>query len=196
MTRPLWLAAAALLGACALPPRVEDATAPDRAFLTFRGALAREEFDRAYGLLSDRLRRKIGVRSRADFADWGAVGGKKAVSAIRRAKAKGAPEPLPDGRALLRVRVRWLLFSREIRLWLTPIPVARVYVEGSEAPAFYDQMDGFALDEEGGVVGVRLTPEMRERLKQAVQGGRVRRFEAGIEWFLDDYELGDEERRE
>jgi hypothetical protein len=116
------------------------------------------------------------------------------VSAFRRAKAKGAAEPLPDGRVLLRVRVSWLFFDRDVRLFFTRIPVARAYVEGSEAAVFYEHLDRLDLAEEGGIYGVRLPPEARESLKEGVQGGKVRRFTAGIEWFLDDYDMGDEER--
>ncbi len=185
---------AALLGACALPPRAEDASTPERAFETFRGALAREEFDRAYGLLSDGLRRKIGVESRAEFMDWGAVGGRKAVGAIRRAKSKGPAEPLADGRALLRVRVSWLFFGREVRLLFTRIPVARAYVEGSEGAVFYEHLEDLELVQKDGLSGVRLPPEAQESLKEGVRGGRLSGFEARNEWFLDDYDMGDEER--
>lgn len=175
---------------------MEDASSPERAFETFRGALAREQFDRAYALLSDHLRRKIGVRSRAEFMDWGAVAGRKAVSAIKRAKPKGPAERLGDGRALLRVRVSWLFFGRDVRIWLAPIPVARVFLEGSDSPAFYDHLDDLTIVEGDGVVGVRLTPDMRERLLEAVRSGRVSRLAYGVEWFLDDFEMGDEERSE
>jgi hypothetical protein len=190
--RTPWLVPA-LLSACALPPRAEDASTPERAFETFRGALAREEFDRAYGLLSDRLRRKLGVSSRAEFMDWGAVGGREAVRAIRRAKAKGPAEPLPDGRALLRVRVSWLFFGRNLRLIFARIPVARAYVEGSDGAVFYEHLEALDLVQEGGLAGVRLPPGAQKSLKEGVSGGRLRAFEARNEWFLDDYGLRDEE---
>lgn len=175
---------------------MDDASTPEHAFGTFRGALAREEFDRAYGLLSDRLRRKLGVRSRADFMDWGALDGRKAVSAMRRAKLKGPPEMLEDGRALLRVRVSWLIFGRTVRVWLARQPVARVFVDGSDSAAFYDHLDDLTIVEADGVVGVRLTPDMRERLLEAVKSGRVSRLLYGMEWFLDDFDMGVEERDE
>jgi len=186
---------AGLLPACALPPRVEDASTPERAFATFRGALAREEYDRAYALLSDRMRTKLGVHSRAEFTDWGTIGGRGVAKTMRRARPEGPPERLKDGSALLRVRVKWLFFGRDVRVRFVPIPVARVYVEGREGPAFYDHLEKLDLEDAKGVVGVRLPPGMAENLKEGVGGGKVRQFEAGIEWFLDDFEMGSEEQR-
>lgn len=195
VTRGPWLLLA-LLPACSLPPRVEDASSPERTFETFRGAIAREEFDRAYALLSDGLRKELGVRSRADFMDWGALAGRKAVSAIRRAKAKGAAEVLPDGRAILVVRVCWLFFGRDVTLRFTRIPVVRAYVDGSEEAVFYEHLKGLELVREGQVVGVRLPDDAREDLIQGVRGGRLRGFTARQEWFLDGFDLKSEERSE
>jgi hypothetical protein len=186
----------ALLPACHLPPRTDDTSTPELAFQTFRGALAREEFDRAYGVLSDRLRQEIGVHSRAEFMDWGAVAGERAVSAIRRAKAEGPAERLPDGRMLLNVRVRWLFFGKDVRLLFVPIPVVRAYVQGREEAAAYEHLEGLDLVYGDGFVGVRVPPETGEYVKQGVKGGKVREFKAGIEWFLDEYDLGHEERSE
>jgi len=195
VTRALWVLIA-LLPACRLPPRTEDTSTPDRAFQTFRGALAREEFDRAYEVLSDRLRGQIGVQSRAEFMDWGAVAGKKAVSAIRRAKACGPAERLPDGRMLLKVRVSWLFFGRDVRLVFVAIPVVRAYVQGREEAAGYEHLERLDLVFGDGFVGVRVPPEVEMYLKKGVGGGKVRKFVAEIEWFLDDYEMGHEERSE
>jgi hypothetical protein len=181
----------ALVPACCLPPRADDRSEPERAFETFRGAIARKEFDRAYGLLSDGLRKKIGVRSRADFMDWGAVAGRRAVSAIRRAKPKGPVEPLPDGRARLRVRVSWFVFGRDVELLFTRVAVVRAYVRGSESPVFYDHLEGLEVVREGEVAGVPLAAEAWERMKEGVQGGRLCAFEVREEWFLDDYDMGD-----
>ncbi|HEX5138736.1 MAG TPA: hypothetical protein VFY93_17320 [Planctomycetota bacterium] len=195
MKRALWVLLA-VLPACCLPPRTEDASTPELAFQTFRGALARKEFDRAYEVLSDRLRGQIGVHSRAEFMDWGAVAGQKAVGAIRRAKACGPAERLPDGRMLLKVRVRWLFFGKDVRLLFAPVPVVRVYFQGSEGAAVYEHLDGLELVLEDGIIGVRLPPDVEKYVKEGVGGGRPRELRAGIEWFLDDYEMGHEERSE
>jgi hypothetical protein len=177
---------------------VDDRTSPVAAYETFRGALARAEYDRAYATLSDPLRKKLGVRSRAEFKDGMIVlGDDIAAKALARSKAKGPAQGLPDGRAMLPVRLRYLLFGRDVRLWLRPVAVVRVFVDGQKEPVFYDHLAAFELREEGGVVGVRLDPRLRAALEAEVRTGRVRRFEAGIEWFLDDFEVGDEgERKE
>jgi hypothetical protein len=186
-----WLAAA-LLGACALPPRVDDQSTPERAYETFRGAMARDEYDRAYATLSDPLRRKYGVPRRPDFTDGMIIGGGVAVKAIRRSEAEGPAERLPDGRALLRVRLRYLVFGKDVRLWLRPVPVVRAYVEGKEAPVLYDQPERLeVVMGKGGVLGVRVDPDLLAALEKDVREGRVRRFEAGIDWFVDDFEVGD-----
>lgn len=184
-----------LLAACALPPRVDDQTTPERAYETFRGAIARDEYDRAYGTLSDPLRAKFGLKSRAEFTDAWIIGGDVAVKLVRRSKATGPAKPLKDGRVLLPIRARYLIFGKDIRLWLRPVPVVRVYLEGQDSADFYQHLDRFELVENEGVLGVRLDPELLQELEEGVKGGRVRRFEAGIEWFLDDFEVGKERER-
>lgn len=184
-----------LLAACAMPPRVDDQRTPERAYETFRGAIARDEYDRAYGTLSDQLRKKFGLRSRAEFTDAWIIGGDMLVKVIRRSKATGPPETLKDGRVRLPIRARYLIFGKDIRLWLRPVPVVRVYVEGKESADFYQHLDRFELVEREGVLGVELDPELRQALEDGVKGGRIRRFEAGIEWFLDDFEVGKERER-
>jgi hypothetical protein len=169
---------------------VDDRTTPERAYETFRGAIARDEYDRAYGTLSDQLRAKFGLRSRAEFTDAWIIGGDVAVKAIRRSKATGPPEALKDGRVLLPIRARYLIFGMDVRVWLRPVPVVRVYLEGQESADFYQHLDRFELVERDGVLGVKLDPELQQALEEGVKGGRVRRFEAGIEWFLDDFEVG------
>jgi hypothetical protein len=181
-----------LLAACAMPPRTDDQSTPERAYETFRGAIARDEYRRAYGTLSDRLRGKLGLTSPGQFTDAMVVGGGMAVGAIRRSKAKGPVEPLPDGRALLRLKVRYLLlFGPDVSLWLRAVPVVKVWVEGKEAPEFYQHMDRLEVVREGDLLGVRLDPELLEELEEGVRRGQVRAFKAGFEWFLDDFEVGE-----
>ncbi len=174
-----------------MPPRVDDQSAPERTYETFRGAIARDEYDRAYGTLSDQLRRKFGLTSRGQFTDAWTIGRSgMAVGAIRRSEAKGPAEPLPDGRVLLAIRVKYLIFGKDVRLWFRPVPVVKVYVEGKESPAFYQHMARLEVVRQKGVLGVRLDPVLLEELDEGVQRGRILRFEAGIEWFLDDFEVG------
>ncbi len=182
-----------VVASCSMPPRVDDQSTPERAYETFRGAVARDEYDRAYATLSDQLRRKLGLRSRGDFTDAWVVGGGMAVSAIRRFKATAPVEPLKDGRALLRIRARYLLiFGKDVRLWLRPVPVVRVWAEGSESPVFYQHMGRLEVVREGDLIGVRLDQALLEELEEGVQRGRIRRFEAGTLWFLDHVEVGEE----
>jgi hypothetical protein len=176
---------------------VDDRTTPVGSYETFRGALARSEHDRAYELFSDHLRRKLGIRSRAEFKDGMILIGESnvAVKALKRSKAKAPAEPQPDGRVLLPVRVRYLVFGKDVRLWLRPVPVVRVYAEGVPEPVFYQHMPEFQLvvpedARGGGVVGVRLPPEQIEALEAELLDKGARRLECGIEWFLDDFEVG------
>ncbi len=178
-----------------MPPRIDDLTTPERTYETFRGAIARDEYDRAYRTLSDQLREKFGLRSRGEFTDAWVVGGGMAVSAIRRSKAQGPVEPLKDGRAFLRIRVRYLIFGKDVRIWLRPVPVVRVYLVGKETAGFYQHLDRLEIVEKEGVLGVKLDRELQQALEEGVRGGRIRRFEAGIEWFLDDFEVGKERER-
>ncbi|MFI5402029.1 MAG: hypothetical protein ACHQ1G_03760 [Planctomycetota bacterium] len=182
-----------LLAACAMPPRVEDQSTPERSYETFRGAIARNEYDRAYGTLSDQLRAKFRLESRGQFTDAWIVGAGVEVKAIRRSKAKGPAEPLKDGRALLRIRVRFLFFGEDVRIWFRPVPVVRVYVKGKETADFYQHLDRLEIVEKDGVLGVKLDPELIAALEEG--RGQMRRFEAGIEWFLDDFEVGKERER-
>ena len=180
-----------LLAACATPPRVDDQSSPERAYETFRGAIARKEYGRAYNLLSDPLRRKLGLTSRGEFTDALVVGGGMAVGAIRRSKADGPVAELPDGRALLPVRIRYLLvFGPDVRIWFRAVPVVKAWVKGKEAPEFYEHLDRLEVVREGDVLGVRLDPELLEELEEGVRRGRVRAFKAGFEWFVDDFEVG------
>ena len=178
-----------------MPPRTDDQSTPELAYETFRGAIARDEYGRAYGLLSDQVRRKYGLRSRGDFTDAWVVGGGLAVKALRRSKAKGPAERLADGRALLPIRIKYLILGWDVRLWFRPVPVVRIWVEGRESPEFYEHMQHLEVVRQGEVLGVRLDPELLEELDEGVQRGQIRRFDAGILWFLDDFEVGTKQEK-
>jgi hypothetical protein len=189
--------AVVLLAQCALPPRVDDRTTPKGAYETFRGAIARGEHEREFESLSDRLRRKLGISSRAEWQDARAVAltqGHVAVTAIRRSTVEGEPQVLEDGRVRLDLRLRYFLFSTEGRVWLRPIPVLRIYAEGEEHPDIHRQLRGLEVVAGPDGLALRVPDDVLDDFEEAL--GReqrpIARFEARIEWFLDDYELGGE----
>jgi len=191
------LLAVSLLAHCALPPRVDDRTTPKGAYETFRGAIARGEHEREFESLSDRLRRKLGVASRTEWQDARAVAltqGHVAISAIRRSTVEGEAQVLSDGRVRLTLRLRYFLFSMEGRVWLRPIPVLRIYAEGEEHPEIHRHLEGMEVvaGPDGLTLRVPADTVMDFEAALAQGGRRIARFEARVEWFLDDYELGQE----
>jgi hypothetical protein len=195
--RHLALLAVVLLAHCALPPRVDDRTTPKGAYETFRGAIARGEHEREFESLSDRLRRKLGVGSRTEWQDARAVAltqGHVAIRAIRRSTVEGEPRVLEDGRVRLALRLRYFLFSMEGRVWLRPIPVLRIYAEGEEHPEIHRHLDGLDVVAGPDGLALRVPDDTVQDFEEALarERRRVTRFEARVEWFLDDYELGDE----
>lgn len=184
-----------LLACCSLPPRVDDRSTPAKAYETFRGAVARAEHGREFACLSDRLRRKIGATSSVEWRDARVVvltQHHPAVRGIIRSSIRGEPETLPDGRALLHVRVRYLVFGRDARVWLRPVPVLKIYAPGSDRPEVYVDLPELALVLTADAAGVRLPPELLADIEASIEEGRIGRFEAAVEWFLDDFEVGDE----
>lgn len=186
-----------LLAQCALPPRVDDRTTPKGAYETFRGAIARGEHEREFESLSDRLRRKLGVTSRAEWQDARAVAltqSHVAVRAIRRSTVESEPQVLEDGRVRLDLRLRYLLFSMEGRVWLRPIPVLRIYAEGEQHPEIYRHLEGLEVFAGPEGLSVRVPDDVVRDFEETLarDGRRIARFEARVEWFLDDYELGGE----
>jgi hypothetical protein len=176
---------------------VDDRTTPLRAYETFRGAMARGEHGREFECLSDDLRARLGVASRAEWQDARAVAltqGHVAIRAVTRSTIEGEPRRLGDGRTLLRLRLRYLVFSMRGRVWLQPVPVLRIYAEGEPRPAIYRHLDGLAVVETPLGLAVQVPDEVLGDFREvfAREGRRVARFEARVEWFLDDYKLGDE----
>jgi hypothetical protein len=186
-----------VLAHCALPPRIDDRTTPKGAYETFRGAIARGEHEREFECLSDALRRKLGVTSRTEWQDARAVAltqGHIAIRAIGRSSVEGEPRVLPDGRVRLDLRLRYSLFSMKGRAWLRPVPVLRVYAEGEEHPEIHRHLAGLDVVAAPDGLTLRVRDEVLIDFEEALArpGRRVTRFEARVEWFLDDYELGDE----
>jgi len=186
------LLACLLFVRCALPPRVDDRTNPADAYRTFRGALARQEYDREYACLSDGLRSKLGIESRAAWSDARLVlrGSHPLVKGIVRSHIDGRPRKGPDGRVRLALD---LPFGYRASVWMRPAAVLRIWLEGDQSP-YYEQLDG--LDPVLGkqALGVRVPPDLVETLREelAPPGRRLLRIEAGWEWFLDDFDARDQ----
>jgi len=182
---------------CALPPRVDDRTTPKGAYETFRGAIARAEHEREFACLSDRLRRKLGVASRTEWQDARAVAltdGHIAIRAIRRSSVEGEPQVLEDGRVRLDLRLRYSLFSMAGRIWLRPVPVLRIYFEGEEHPEIYRHLAGLDIIAGPDGLALQVPDDVALDFEEALgpRRRRITRFEARLEWFLDDYELGED----
>ena len=183
-----------LLTGCALPPRVDDQSTPTGAYETFRGALARGEHEREFDCLSDGLRAQLGLRSRIDWKNARVIVLKQshlAIKAISGSEIVGEPEPLPDGRVRLKLRLRVLVFSKEGTLWMRPVPRVRVWVDGIETPIFDQLLPNLEIVREKGVLGVRMPPALLSQL-EFEPGERGRRLDAGIAWFLDEFDTGDQ----
>jgi len=174
---------------------VEDRTDPARAYETFRWLVFQGEHEREFECLSDPLRARFGMSSRHDWQDARVTvlaQDSRFVRAIVRSRVVGDAIP-EDGRARLKIRVRVLFFRFTGHVWMRPIPVVRIYLEGQERP-FYEYLPGLVLVPGKGSLGVRVPAGFREEVEAAARerGGRVDRFEARIEWFLDDFAMGDE----
>ena len=189
-----------LFGACALPPRVDDQRSPIGAYETFRGALARGEHEREYACLSDPLRGRLGLRSRHDWADARVIFLKQdhlVVKAIANSEPVGEPEIEPDGRARMRLRLKVFVFGKDATLWLRPVPLVRVWVEGDDHPILDRILPEFVLmrDVQSGKLGVHCPPDVAAALELG-PGEKPDRFEAGRFWFLDEWEIGGRSSKE
>jgi hypothetical protein len=56
-------------------------------------------------------------------------------------------------------------------------------------------MDRLEVVREGDILGVRVDPELLEELDEGVRRGTFRRFEAGMLWFIDDFEVGSKQEK-
>ncbi|MHC4932124.1 MAG: hypothetical protein ACYTGV_08045 [Planctomycetota bacterium] len=123
------LLACLVAACCGLPPRVDDRSTPVSAFETFRGAVARAEYDREWACLSDPLRERLGLQNSLDWKDARAFvlhQGHLAVKGIRCSEVEGAPVTLEDGRVRIELS---LPLGYEARVWMRPILVLRAQAE-------------------------------------------------------------------
>jgi hypothetical protein len=180
---------------CQLPPRVDDRGTPEQAFRTFRGALARGEHDREWECLSDPLRGSLGIHSSAEWKDAREIVLDQRhllVRGIGRSEVEGEARALPDGRTLLRIGFP---FGYEAQVWMRPVPVLRAFVEGDPVPKVYEHLDelSLALDPERRELLIRVPGAIVPYIAEEIRPGRrFARVEAAIEWFIDDFEAGDE----
>lgn len=198
MARSCALFSAALLAACALPPRETDRSTPEGTFRTFRGALARAEHEREWACLSDRLRGQLGLMSRLDWKDVRAVAltqGHPAVRGLSRAKITGDAEALPDGRVRLPVAVDVLFFRVSGTLTLRRETVLRAWEPGEEEPTLNYRLPDLRLTMADDGLGVTVPLEiLRELEEYRIERGLVLdRFEAARLWFLDGFRIGDDD---
>ncbi|MHC4959815.1 MAG: hypothetical protein ACYTGN_15740 [Planctomycetota bacterium] len=182
-----------LLPCCSLPPRVDDKSTPIGAYETFRGALARGEHVREWDCLSRGLRKRLGMRSRADWNDARAVALDQShllVKGISHSEAEGDPRTLDDGRVELKIDFP---FGYEGTVVLRRTILLRAYAEGQAEPFLLEplpELKVIALHDPAGVL-VPLDPRTLEWIAEELDR-KVVRFEVVKEWQLDDFAAGDE----
>ncbi len=185
-------AAAACSG---LPARIDDRTTPESAYRTFRGALARDVWEREWDCLSDTLRRRLGLRDRGDWKDARVLVLTRRHTLIKGVVASevdGAPAPLADGRVVLNVKFP---FGYRGDVYLSRLTVLRIFVVGDARPRIYEQLEKLDVEVGPGALRIALDPELvREWIEFGVlrPEDEIERIEAGVEWFLDDFRAGDE----
>jgi len=189
------LLACVLAACCGLPPRVDDRSTPISAFETFRGAVARAEYDREWACLSDPLRERLGLQNSLDWKDARAFvlhQGHLAVKGIRCSDVDGAPAALEDGRVRIELS---LPLGYEARVWMRPILVLRAQAEGEEAPAIYDFLDDLILETGPDSITIRVPGELMREIESELShpGRRFTRIEVAELWFLDGFETGEED---
>ncbi len=188
----LLLAAAACSG---LPARIDDRTTPESAYRTFRGALARDEWEREWDCLSDTLRRRLGLRDRGDWKDARVLVLTRRhtlVKGIVASEVHGDPAPLADGRVVLNVKFP---FGFHGDVYLSRLTVLRIFVVGDARPRIYEQLERLAVEVEPGALRIALDPELVQEWREfgvLRPEDEIERIEAGVEWFLDDFRAGDE----
>ncbi|MGQ0614748.1 MAG: hypothetical protein ACT4PV_13510 [Planctomycetaceae bacterium] len=186
---PLLLCLALPLAACrALPPRLQDRSTPKSAYESFRGAMARGEWEREYAAFSPLLRERLHA-SLAQWKDARAVALDRnhlLVRAVARSRVEGDPRPEGD-RAELEIRLPW---GYRGRVSLVRLVVLRCELEGSARPPVEDWLPELRLEPGAGTLGV-VVPERQLAyvLKALARAkGKLRVFEARWEWFLEDFE--------
>ncbi len=189
--------------ACCAPPRIDDRSTPDKAYLTFRDAVSHDEVRREYECLSPHLRRSLSVRSPADWSDLRAIvltSDHLVIRGIKSSDPEG--EPRVEGkRAELDLSFP---FGIRGRVWLTQNVVVQVRYEGSDHPPIYGTLETLDLvfspseqERAGPVIGVAVSQRQLDAWREQhgieiEEGRKVRAVEIKTEWFLDGFEIGGE----
>ena len=172
------------------PERVDDKTGPERAFETFRGAVARGEYDREWACLSRGLREALGLRSRAEWGDVRVTvlhRRHRFIRGLLRADVVGSQKE-PGGRVMLRLDFP---FGYKGRVWMAPAAVLRIGTEGDRDAVLKD-LDGLTVVVSPSAAGVAIPPGAATDIREALAGKRVESFVARIEWVLDGFAAGDD----
>jgi len=186
----------ASLAACSLPPRETDRSTPEGTFRTFRGAVARAEYEREWDCISDQLGAALGIESRLDWKDARTVvltQDHLAIKALKRARITGDAEQLPDGRIRLPVAVNAIVFSIKGTVTLRREVVLRAWIEGQEELEVDYRLDEVTLVYAPDGIGVRVPADILEILEPALPPGtEFSRLEAAWIWFLDEFDFSGE----
>lgn len=180
---------AAALTACAMPPRVDDRSTPRLGFETFRGAMARGEIEREYACFSREMRERRLVMSLAEYRDARTVAirdGHLIVRGVRRSKVVGDPRPAAEV-ADLEIAFP---FGYRAHVRMRREAVLRVFVNGRERPVVERRLPRLLATPRPDGVEVAVPPETMAAVADLVGRPGVRRVEAALEWYLDDFEFG------
>jgi hypothetical protein len=170
---------------------VDDRSTPEQAWRSFQGAVARGEHEREWDLLSDPLRRKLGMGSLGEWKDARAVGltqGHRAIRGIVRSDL-GAARGLPDGRVELELRFP---FGYRGTVRMRRIAVLLAFRDGSLAPFLYEHLPALEVGATPRGLEVEVPAELLLALGEGDLDG-IARIEAARIWFLDDFAIGDDD---
>jgi hypothetical protein len=180
---------AATLAACATPPRVDDRSTPKLAYETFRGAMARGEIEREYACFSLEMReRRLGM-SLGEYRDARTVAldaRHLVVRGVRRSKVASDPRPAEDVADLEIV----FPFGYRARARMRREAVLRVFLDGKERPVIERRLPQLLAVPRPEGVEIAVPAGTMAAVAGLFSRAGVRRVEAALEWFLDDFEFG------
>jgi len=178
-----------------LPAGFDQRTSPETAFLSFQAAVAQEDHDREFEYLSSEMRRRFGVKARTDWKDARATvltQGHIAIKGILRAKIQDKPVRLKDGRVKLKVGASVAVVVKVGgTVWMRPQAILRVKVKGDSRERIYLDLGTLAIAPGPGMLAVMVPEDWQELLGEELSGEEVTMVQAQVEWFVDDFAMGD-----